>query len=232
MSRPTSASAAALARRSALRLVEQARVLERHAHARRDRRQQAHLGFAEGVLALVVLEDDRAEEALADERSARTIDDLLRRCRGSAACPSAAIARRSCSRPRARASQHAPSTGRSADRGIGATSAGARRARTRRGDARMLGRLVAPADADVAGVRTPRAACRRPGRRCAWKSSSAAMPCWMLLITASSALRCSVSFSRRCVSSNRRAFSSATPMLAATVCSRRTSASPKAFSRS
>ena len=43
------------------------------------------------------------------------------------------------------------------------------------------------------------------------------MPCWMLLITASSALRCSVSFSRRCVSSNRRAFSSATPMLAATV---------------
>ena len=34
------------------------------------------------------------------------------------------------------------------------------------------------------------------------------------------------------VSSNRRAFSSATPMLAATVLSRRTSASPKAFSRS
>ena len=51
----------------------------------------------------------------------------------------------------------------------------------------------------------------------AWKSSSAAIPCWMLLITASSALRCSVSFSSRCVSSNRRAFSSATPMLAATV---------------
>ena len=50
----------------------------------------------------------------------------------------------------------------------------------------------------------------------AWKSSTAAMPCWMLLITASSALRCSVSFSSRCVSSNRRAFSSATPMLAAT----------------
>ena len=43
------------------------------------------------------------------------------------------------------------------------------------------------------------------------------MPCWMLLMTASSAARCSVSFSRRCVSSNRRAFSSATPMLAATV---------------
>ena len=57
----------------------------------------------------------------------------------------------------------------------------------------------------------------------AWKSSLAAMPCWMLLMTASSALRCSVSFSRRCVSSNRRAFSSATPMLAATVVSRRTS---------
>ena len=46
----------------------------------------------------------------------------------------------------------------------------------------------------------------------AWKSSSAAMPSWMLLMTASSALRCSVSFSSRCVSSKRRAFSSATLM--------------------
>ena len=51
----------------------------------------------------------------------------------------------------------------------------------------------------------------------AWNESSPAMPCWMLLITASSAARCSVSLSSRCVSSNRRAFSSATPMLAATV---------------
>ena len=59
-----------------------------------------------------------------------------------------------------------------------------------------------------------------------------ATPCWMLLMTASSALRCSVSFSRRCVSSNRRAFSSATPMLAATVLNSRTSDSPNAFSRS
>ena len=39
-----------------LRLVEQARVLERHAHARGDRREQADLGLAEGVLALVVLD--------------------------------------------------------------------------------------------------------------------------------------------------------------------------------
>ncbi len=54
----------------------------------------------------------------------------------------------------------------------------------------------------------------------------------MLLITASSALRCSVSFSRRCVSSKRRAFSSATPIDAATVCSRRSSDSPNAYSRS
>jgi len=45
----------------------------------------------------------------------------------------------------------------------------------------------------------------------------------MLLITASSALRCSVSFSRRWVSSNSRAFSSARPFDAATVSSRRTS---------
>ena len=35
----------------------------------------------------------------------------------------------------------------------------------------------------------------------------AGQPCWMLLMTASSAARCSVSFSRRCVSSKRRAFS-------------------------
>ena len=65
----------------------------------------------------------------------------------------------------------------------------------------------------------------------AWKESSPAMPCWMLLITAISAARCSVSFSRRCVSSNRRAFSSATPMLEATVVSKRISASPYACSR-
>ncbi len=51
----------------ALRLVEEARVLERDAHARRDGRKQAHLGFAEGVLALVVLQDDRAEHAVAAE---------------------------------------------------------------------------------------------------------------------------------------------------------------------
>ena len=66
----------------------------------------------------------------------------------------------------------------------------------------------------------------------AWNDSEPAIPCWMLLITASSALRRSVSLSRRCVSANRRAFSSATPMLAATVVSRRTSGSPKAPSRS
>ena len=49
---------------------------------------------------------------------------------------------------------------------------------------------------------------------------------------ASSALRCSVSLSRRCVSSKRRAFSSATLMVVASVVSRRTSDSPKACSRS
>ncbi len=57
----------------------------------------------------------------------------------------------------------------------------------------------------------------------AWKSSSAAMPSWMLLITANSAARCSVSFSSRCVSSKSRAFSSATLMLLASVSSSRTS---------
>ena len=43
----------------ALRLVEQARVLERDAHARGDGREQAHVGLAVRVLALVVLERDR-----------------------------------------------------------------------------------------------------------------------------------------------------------------------------
>ena len=42
--------------RAPLRLVEQPRVLERDPHARRDRRKQPHVGVAEGVLALVVLE--------------------------------------------------------------------------------------------------------------------------------------------------------------------------------
>ena len=43
--------------------------------------------------------------------------------------------------------------------------------------------------------------------------SSAASACWTLLMIASSAARCSVSLSSRCVSSNSRAFSSATLML-------------------
>jgi hypothetical protein len=42
------------------RLVEEARVFQRHAHARRHCLQQPHLGFAEGMLALVVLEQQRA----------------------------------------------------------------------------------------------------------------------------------------------------------------------------
>jgi len=50
-----------------LRLVEQARVFERHAHARRDRGKQAHLGLAECVLALMVFQHDRAENALASD---------------------------------------------------------------------------------------------------------------------------------------------------------------------
>ena len=64
------------------------------------------------------------------------------------------------------------------------------------------------------------------------KSSDPAMPCWIVLITANSALRCSVSLSSRCVSSNRRAFSKATARLPVSVSSRRTSASVKASNRS
>ena len=59
-------------------------------------------------------------------------------------------------------------------------------------------------------------------------SSSAARPCWTPLMIASSAARSSVSVSSRFVSSNRRAFSSATPMLEASVLSSRSSASPNA----
>jgi hypothetical protein len=44
----------------ALRLVEEARVLEAHAHAAGERLQQAHVGLAEGVLALEVGEVDHA----------------------------------------------------------------------------------------------------------------------------------------------------------------------------
>ena len=49
----------------ALRLVEEARVLQRDAHARGHGIQQPDFGFAERVLALVVLEDDRAEHPVA-----------------------------------------------------------------------------------------------------------------------------------------------------------------------
>jgi hypothetical protein len=66
----------------------------------------------------------------------------------------------------------------------------------------------------------------------AWKSSCLASAVPISLTTASSALRCSVSPRRRFVSSNRRTFSSATLRLAASVVSRRTSASLNASSRS
>ncbi len=62
-------------------------------------------------------------------------------------------------------------------------------------------------------------------------SSAASADC-TLLITASSALRCSVSLSNRCVSSNSRAFSRATPISPTIVCSNRISSGPKAYSRS
>jgi len=51
----------------ALRLVEEAGALQRHAHTRSDRAQQPHLGFAESVLALVVLQHDQTEDAITSE---------------------------------------------------------------------------------------------------------------------------------------------------------------------
>ena len=63
----------------ALRLVEEARVLQRDAHARGDGRQQPHLRLAERVLALVVLERDAAQHAVArDDRHANQAETLRR----------------------------------------------------------------------------------------------------------------------------------------------------------
>ena len=55
-----------------LRLVEQARVLERHAQAAGERRQQADVGLAEGVLAVEVLKRDDAARPRRRRRAART----------------------------------------------------------------------------------------------------------------------------------------------------------------
>ena len=75
--------------RAALRLVEEPRVLQPHAHARGHRREQADLCLAEGILAPVVLHDDRAEHAVAAENGnedrrmrgigAGNVDDAHRR---------------------------------------------------------------------------------------------------------------------------------------------------------
>ena len=80
----------------ALRLVEEARVLQRHAHARGDGAQQPHVGFAEGVLALVILQVDHAEHAVAAED--RDVDRRNvawsvpgRRCRRPSAASSARV---------------------------------------------------------------------------------------------------------------------------------------------
>ena len=62
----------------------------------------------------------------------------------------------------------------------------------------------------------------------ACRSSFWARPCWTSLISASSAARSFVSASSRFVSSNSRAFSSATPMLVASVLSSRSSVSENA----
>ena len=117
-----------------------------------------------------------------------------------------------------------------------------RRDRRRRGDTARpcsyaygmctrSGRSVVDADAHVAGAEDL-ADLVADRVEDALEVELGGQPCWMLLMIASSAARCSVSLSSRCVSSNRRAFSSATLMLAASVSSRRTSASLKACSRS
>ena len=195
-----------------LRLVEQARVLERHAHAGGDRLQQAHLGSPNACSRSSSRATIDAEHAVAaDDRHDRR---RLRACR----CPGAYASRRTC---RVRALL---------------TTAGCRvrsivLARTTGLDAvrsacvQPLAVLVDVEEMDApvswSYQRMPMSRCSSTSRSLsptrstiAWNRAQPAMPCWMLLITASSALRCSVSFNSRCVSSNRRAFSSATPMLA------------------
>ena len=197
----------------ALRLVEQARVLERHAHARPPMVCSSRIcDFAEGVLALVVLEHDHAQHAVAaddrhdDDRQGpvgarhcaadasgdllgvRVDDTRLRALRAAESrCPSARRRRR-----------HAR---------------GARRARTRTGKCsrsassshqRMLMSPVSNTSRSLSPTRSTMA----------WKSSFAAMPCWMLLISASSPARCSSSPVRSATFCSRlraqRALSSAT----------------------
>ena len=59
-----------------LRLVEEARILERDAHARGDRAEQAHLGLAECVLTLVILDDDVPSTRSLPMMGTRTADRL------------------------------------------------------------------------------------------------------------------------------------------------------------
>ena len=131
----------------ALRLVEQAGVFQRHAHARGHGGEQAHFGFAEGVFALVVLDVMRRAHGRCRRSALQTDETALVGAR-HAVIP-APPSPRPCSRRSAGASavtlRQPPSRAAAADR------AGARRARTRRGSAAVrFG--VEPADADVAGA--------------------------------------------------------------------------------
>ena len=65
----------------ALRLVEQPRVLERHAHGVGERLQQAHVGFAEGVLAVQVDQADQSARLVARPPAARRPPISRLRCR-------------------------------------------------------------------------------------------------------------------------------------------------------
>ena len=87
-SRPTSDSADDSRARAALRLVEEAGVLERHAHRRRHRGEQPHRGLVEGMLTVEVFQSHEAQHALAADdghhrdrlapRRAGNVEDVLR----------------------------------------------------------------------------------------------------------------------------------------------------------
>ena len=64
-----------------LRLIEQARALQRDAHRRGDRGQEAHLGFAERIFALVAFQADRAHAPVTDDDWNQRVRQALVRAR-------------------------------------------------------------------------------------------------------------------------------------------------------
>ena len=213
----------------ALGRVDQAGVLERDGKAACKRRQQAHVRVREGLLAIVVGEQQDAPDLTAadhrdEQRRLRQLaldDGRLPGLRGE-------IRRSRFTRTGARVSTTWPPEPDDVERAV--LVANAALDRVREVEPALVGdrgsRCPPP------GHRTPPGACPRRGRTWPACRSRAARPCWTPLMIASSAARSSASARRRLVASIRRAFSRETLRLDARVVSSRTSPSLKANSRS